>query len=692
MKLRYPLISKKVHHFLHGCDYNPDQWLHMPEIIKEDFRLMDKAHVNVMTLGVFSWTTLEPEDGKYEFRWLDDIMDRLADSGRFAIMATPSGAKPGWLAKKYPETLRVDRNRNRDLWHFRHNHCPTSPEYRRKITEMNVQLAKRYKDHPALIMWHISNELSGECHCPLCHDAFRNWLKKKYHGDLDRLNRAWYNAFWSHQFTDWSQVESRNSHCQTLDWKRFVTDQFVDYMQAEIKPIREITPEIPITTNFMGTYPGLNYWKFAPYIDVISWDSYPTWHGGNQGGQLPDPDLAADTGFSHDLNRSMKQGRPFMLMESTPSVTNWQQVPKLKRPGVHLLSSLQAVAHGSDTVQYFQWRKSRGFLEKFHGAVVDHSGHENTRTFRDVAEVGQTLEKLDEVLGTSVPAEVGLIYDWECRWTIEDAHGPRQDGEKKYEQECKNHYKGFWKQGIPIDVIDMDQDFSKYKVLVAPMLYLLREGVADRIEKFVSNGGTFISTYLSGVVNETDLTFIGGFPGPLRKMLGIWSEELDCLQKHEFNPIVFKAGKFPGMKKQYKATIYCDLIHLETAEALAVYKNEFYAGRPAVTKNKFGKGLAYYIASRNEQNFMDDFYRSIATSLGLRKVFANALPPGVNVAARTDGKHDFIFLMNFTSKKQLISIGKGNQDMITGVTVKERVTLKPYGCLVLKRRSTLVSN
>ena len=258
----------------------------------------------------------------------------------------------------------------------------------------------------------------------------------------------------------------------------------------------------------MGTYEGLNYWKFAPYLDVVSWDSYPRWHG-----EKPDWKLASEVGFVHDINRSLKHGKPFLLMESTPSMTNWMEVAKLKRPGMHLLSSIQAVAHGSDSVQYFQWRKSRGGSEKFHGAVVDHCGHENTRVFNDVKEVGETLEKLDDIVGTTINPEVAIIYDWENKWAIDGAYGPRRE-KKDYLPTCQAHYLPFWEKGIPVDVIDMDQDFSRYKLLIAPMLHMVRSGVGEKVEEFVKNGGTFVATYWSGIVNENDLCFLGGFPGP----------------------------------------------------------------------------------------------------------------------------------------------------------------------------------
>lgn len=671
---RYPPINPKCPHFLHGGDYNPDQWLHMPEIIAEDMRLMKLARCNAMSVGIFSWAAVEPAEGKFTFDWLDRVMDQLAANGAFAVLATPSGARPAWLSQKYPEVLRVGPNRVRNLHGERHNHCYTSPIYREKVALINRKLAERYKDHPALLLWHISNEYGGECHCPLCQEAFRTWLTHRY-GTLDALNQAWWTSFWSHTYTDWSQIESPAPHGehlvhgQNLDWKRFVTHQTLDFMKHEIATVKAVTPDVPVTTNFMGVYPGLDYWKLAPSLDVISWDSYPQWH--RPGGDVAESSFQ---GFIHDMCRAFKGGQPFMLMESTPSVTNWSPVSKLKRPGMHVTASLQAVAHGADTVQYFQWRKSRGSSEKFHGAVVDHCGHEHTRVFRDVADVGRILEKLDPVIGTSVQPEVALIYDWENRWAIEDAKGPR-NLKLDYVGTCHAHYRPFWQLGVPVDVINEDCDFNRYRLLVAPMLYMLRPGVAERIETFVRNGGTFVATYWSGIVNENDLCFLGGFPGPLRKVLGIWAEEIDALYDGETNTV-----------GRYKARELCELIHVETAKVLARYGRDFYKGRPALTVNRFGKGMAYYIASRNEDKFHDDFYGKLVNQLGLRRVLDTKLPVGVTAQMRTDGKREFVFLLNFMGARKTITLGQAKfQDLLTGQKLTGRVTLSAYGSAVLER-------
>ncbi|MUG66170.1 beta-galactosidase [Paenibacillus campinasensis] len=692
-QFRFSSFHPAVTGLLHGGDYNPDQWLAYPDIIQEDYRLMKLANCNAFTLNVFGWSAIEPEEGRYEFGWLDQMMDNLAERGIQVILATPSGARPAWMSAKYPEVLRVQSNRQRNLHGHRHNHCLTSPVYREKTREINRRLAERYKHHPALILWHISNEFGGDCHCDLCQEAFRQWLKRKY-GTLEKLNHAWWTGFWSHTFTDWTQIESPAPHGEdqvhghNLDWKRFVTDQTIDFYRNEIAPLREITPNVPVTTNFMGDYPhmgpyiGLNYAKFGKEVDVVSWDSYPTWHHDAQS----TADLAADVAFVHDIYRSMKEGQPFLVMENTPSLVNWQQVNKTKRPGMHALSAVQSLAHGADAILYFQWRKGRGASEKFHGAVVGHSGHEHTRVFREVAELGDILRRLGDIQGTSVKPEVAVIYDWENQWAMDDAQAlkPR---EKRYIETCQAHYKAFWKRGIPVDIIDMDNDFSSYKLVIAPMLYMIRPGVAERLEQFVQKGGTLVATYWSGIVDESDLTFLGGFPGPLRSLLGIWAEEIDTLYDSDRNSIRLTSEAL-GLDGTYEAREYCEVIHAETAEVLAAYASDYYEGMPALTVNTFGRGQAYYIASRNEDRFHQDFYDRLAQQLGIRVVLDAALPDGVSVQMRSDGESEYVFIMNFSEVSQRVDLPEhGYEDVLGQQPAAGELILPKYGFAVLRRQA-----
>ena len=675
-------ITNKMPHMIHGGDYNPDQWRHVEGIVDEDMRLMKIANCNCMSVGIFSWAALEPEEGVYDFSWLDESMDKIAENGNIVCLATPTGSRPAWMSQKYPEVLRVNPERARILHSERHNHCYTSPIYREKAQNINRLLAQRYKDHPALGVWHISNEYGGECHCDLCQKAFREWLKGKY-TDLKTLNLAWWNSFWGHTYTSWEQIESPSpigefysNPSLFLDWKRFVTHQTVDFMKAEIAPIKEITPDIPVTTNFMGTYPGLDYFKFKDTVDVVSWDSYPFWHApkGNT-------NIGSDTAFIQDINRCILH-KPFMLMESVPGAVNWQSVNKLKKPGMHILSSLQAVAHGSDTVQYFQWRKGRGGAEQFHGAVVDHVGHENTRVFREVAATGAVLKKLDKVVGTPTQSSVAIIYDWENRWALDEVQAIRRD-KIEYEETCKKFYKPFWENGINVDVIDMDCDIEKYKVIVLPILYMLKPGFSEKLTAWVKRGGIAITTYWTGIVNETNLCHLGGFPGPLRELFGVWSEEIDALYDDENNYAVIKELSLP--KKEYEIKYFCDIIHPEGAKVLAEYKDDFFKGNPCLTENKFGEGKAYYIAFRDEGDFTLDFINHIIEENNIEKNIDTYLPDGVTAQSRCDEENTFIFLQNYNGEEKCVDLKGTYFDMVEEKEISGVITLDGYSLKILKK-------
>ncbi|MDO3409293.1 beta-galactosidase [Saccharibacillus sp. CPCC 101409] len=684
----FPPISPKLPVLMHGADYNPDQWLDRPDILDEDIRLMKLAGCNVMAVGIFSWASLEPEEGVYRFDWLDRVLDRFAQEGIYAWLATPSGARPAWMSAKYPEVLRTEANRVRNLHGMRHNHCWSSPVYREKTAKINSRLAERYARHPAVIGWHISNEYGGDCHCEYCQSSFREWLKERY-GSLEALNAAWWTSFWAHTYTDWSQVESpaphgeNMVHGQNLDWRRFVTHQTVDFCRHEIEAVRGANPELPATTN-MHMIEGVDYRKFADLLDVISWDAYPTWHE-----HTSDAALAASVAFYHDLFRSIKH-RPFLLMESTPSLTNWQAVSKLKRPGMHRLSSLQAIAHGSDSVQYFQWRKSRGSSEKFHGAVVDHAGHDHTRVFGDAADLGRSLGSLSGIAGAPTPAETAILFDWDNRWAVKDAQGPRNSG-LHYEETAMEHHRALWERGVPADVIGSGDSFDDYRLIVAPMLYLCSEDTGRKLEAFVERGGTLVTTYWSGVVDEHDLCHLGGFPGPLRRTLGIWAEEIEGLYDYDRNGVSIVpggSGRLPELSGAYEAREICELIHAETAEVLGVYTEDFYADRPALTVNRLGEGSAYHLATRLGEDFLNDFYAGLIRTSGVKPVLGSELPPGVTAQLRRGEEQDYVFLLNFSGEERQLELdGHSYTDAETGEPVPKKLTLPVNAAVVLSRRT-----
>jgi len=685
MMNKFPPLSAKVPGLLHGADYNPEQWVNYQGMVEKDVELMKQASCNIMSVGIFSWSKLETEEGKYQFAWLDDVLNKLYERGIHVFLATPSGARPAWLSQKYPEVLRVGRNRVPALHGGRHNHCLSSPVYRRKVNEINLALAQRYAHHPAVIGWHISNEYSGECHCSRCQSDFRVWLQQRYQ-TLQQLNEAWWSDFWSHTYSDWSQIESPapqgevSIHGLNLDWRRFCSTQATDFCAQEIAPLKAANPDLPATTNFMEYFYDYDYWQMSKVIDFISWDSYPMWHN-----RQDETGLACYTAMFHDLMRSLKQGKPFVLMESTPSVTNWQPISKLKKPCMHILSSLQAVAHGADSVQYFQWRKSRGSVEQFHGAVIDHSGRLDTRVGKEVSELGRLLAAMAPVAGSRVEARVAIIFDWESRWAMDDAQGPRNAG-LHYEQTVVDHYRPFWEQGIAVDIINADCDLSGYKLVIAPMLYMVREGFAARAEAFVRQGGQFVASYWSGIVNESDLCHLGGFPGPLRPLLGIWAEEIDSLTDDETNSIRGVPGNELGLQGSYQARHLCELINLEGATAQAVYGGDFYAGRPALTVNRFGDGRAWYVASRNDASFQRDFFMAIAQQLALPRALDTALPPSVTAQRRTDGESEFIIVQNYSDKTKAVELPGEYTDMSNAKALQGEMTLAPWGCRILTRK------
>lgn len=672
------VLFPKIPALLHGGDYNPDQWLDRPDILEEDIKMMKKAGVNTATVGVFSWSALEPQEGNFQFGWLHDIMDKLYENGIYTVLATPTGARPAWMDEKYPSVLRVEKDGRRNHHSGRHNHCMSSLEYRSLVEKMDTKLAQEFGNHPGLILWHISNEFGGECYCENCKKRFQEYLREKYHNNIEELNKQWWTSFWSRRFDSFEQIEPPYDNGEhsilglNLDWKRFNSWNMKDYLAFERRILKKYTPQVPATANFMKLFEQLDYVDLAKEIDIISWDGYPSW---NNDYETP-ADTAAELSFDHTVMRSLKKDKPFMLMESTPSLVNWHSFNKLKRPGILRASSIQTIGCGSDTVQYFQWRKGRGAAEQFHGAVVDHLGRNDTRVFKEVSEVGEILKKLAPVTGSKVTSKAAVLFDWSNRWAIKDMQGMARDT-KKYEKEVRKFYNIHLKKGINADIVFPLEDLSSYSLVVLPMYYAVSKEAGEWLKEYVKNGGTVVATYLTAYVNENTLAYLGGFPGAgLGEVFGLYAEELDTLYPTDSNSVLMKDGN--------KALVedYCELIKLTGAEVLGTYESDFYAGMPAVTVHSYGKGKAYYIGTRMEETDLIKFFTPIWSECGIKE---KELPEGVEYLTRTaeDGS-TFDFYVNYNATPATVQLAKNGTNLLNGEAVSGKVEILPFNAVVVK--------
>ena len=646
---------EKLDQIVYGGDYNPEQW--PEEVWKEDMKMLRDAGIDIVTLNVFSWARLQPNETTYDFTMLDKIMQLVKENGMKVCLATSTGAHPAWMAKKYPDILRVEFDGRKRKFGGRHNSCPNSPTYQKYAVLLAKKLAERYKDYDNIVAWHVSNEFGGECYCENCEKEFRVWLQKKYK-TLDALNQAWDTAFWGHTFYDWDEIvvpDLRSEHFAydrtmfqgiSLDYRRFMSDSLLKCYVMEEKAIKEVIKDAVVTTNLMGFYKPLDYFKWAKEMDFVSWDNYPA-----------NEDSYAKIAMAHDLMRGIKNGEPFALMEQTPSVTNWLPYNALKRPGVMRLWSYQAIAHGADTVMFFQMRRSIGACEKYHGAVIDHAGSREARVYKEVAALGAELKQIGtKTLGMRTKSEIALIMDWDNWWAIEYSAGP--SCELKYLNEFGRFYEALRNMNYNIDIIAPDADLMSYKVVIAPVYYMVKGNLDENIRNFVKKGGTFLTTFFSGIAQENDLVTLGGYPGKLRDILGIWVEEEDALPKEAENHFSYQG-------KTYPATLLCDLMHLEGAIQVddKGYMEDFYQGMPVITKNKFGEGNAYYLATASNEEFYQKFLKDICEENGVKPVLN--VPKGVEVTSRENEKEQVIFVLNHNEKESIITLPVAMWDIIS---------------------------
>ena len=622
----------------YGADYNPEQWPR--EVWKEDVRLMREAGVNIVSLAIFSWARLQPTPDSWDFAWLDEVMDLLAEHGIAVDLATATASPPPWLTTLHPEILPVTRVGETLSPGARQHWRPTSPVFRAYALRLVEALATRYAQHPALAAWHVSNELG----CHNVHDysedaahAFRVWLRQRY-ATVPALNHAWGTAFWSQQYSDWEQIlpprlaASHPNPTQQLDFKRFSSDALRDHLRAEREVLRRITPQVPVTTNFMvmGETRGMDYPSWADDVDFVSNDHYL--HPGPQG--------LDELSFSANLTSAIAGHRPWYLMEHATSAVNWQSVNLAKLPGELARDSLVHVGHGADAVAFFQWRQSAAGAEKYHSAMVPHAGADSD-VFRAVTALGRTLERLAPVAGsTRAPARAAILFDWESWWVSE--HDSHPTSLLRYRQEALDWYSAFLNLGVRADVVTTRSDLAGYDLLVTPILHVVPSGLAERLTAFVGGGGHLVATYFSGIVDENDHALLGGYPGALRDLLGLRIEE--------FGPL--PDGEGVRLDSGDTGTLWTDAITVTgpRVQVLARYADGPQAGRAAITRNEFGEGTAAYVSTRLGAGQLSNLLGRLLLRAGVDSELPATARGRVDLTVRQGADAEYWFLANRTDE------------------------------------------
>ncbi|MEH1126010.1 beta-galactosidase [Micromonospora sp. CPCC 206061] len=627
--MRWP---KGVSGLCYGGDYNPEQWFE--DVWREDVELMRRAGVNLVNVGVFAWSRLEPEEGHYTFGWLDRVLDLLADGGVKVALATPTASPPPWFSLAYPDALPVRGDGTRLLHGSRDTYCASAPAYRAACRRIAGALAERYAGHPALALWHVHNEYGTVCHCDHAAAAFRGWLRKEY-GGLDALNDAWVSAFWSQHYSAWEQIfppratQYLPNPGQLLDFRRFWSDELLSAYVEQRDLLREATPDVPITTNYViGGWVPVDHARWAREVDLVAIDHYPT-----------DAGLGAEeqTAFGADLARSWAGGKPWLLMETAPNLVYTPERMHAKEPGRMIRHSLSHVARGSRGAMFFQWRAPRGGAERYHSALVPHAGPDS-RVYREAVRLGDCLSRLTEVDGAPIEASVAIAWDAASWWALQ---APGMPMEVDYAAEVQAAHRALWRAGVTTDLVALT-DPLPHRLLVLPAHYLLSDDAAAAIRAYVAGGGHLVATYLSGVADEHGRIRLGGYPGALRDVLGVRVEE--------FQP---------------SPDGWAELVRLAGASQV----------RPGVTRHGYGAGVAWYISARLDDGAYQDVLTEAARGAGV----AAGGVPGVEVVRRGGG---WVFALNHTD--QAHEIPAEGVDVLTGVAVTGVLTL-PAGAYAVLR-------
>jgi len=668
MNQRLDALRARIGGYAFGGDYNPEQWDRA--VWDEDVALMREAGVNLVTLGVFAWASLEPEPDKFTFGWLDEVMDLLHAGGISVDLATPTAAPPAWLAYEHPETLPVGEDGNVFGFGNRLQFDPTSQIYRERAAVITRALAERYSRHPALAMWHISNEYGPVAYTPSSAAAFRVWLRRKY-GDLEALNDAWYTRFWSHRYTSWDHVcppelpRSWSNPARRLDFVRFTSDALLGCYTAERDIVRGYRDDIPVVTNYMRFYKRADYWRWAREQDAVALDIYP------DPGQ-EDSRVAASLNF--DLMRSLR-GEPWLLMEQAASAVSQWKVNNPKRPGRMRLGSYQAIAHGADSVLFFQWRASRGGHERFHSAMLPHSGT-GARTWKEVAALGNELPKIAATAGSRSSAQIAVYFDWDAWWGLTESHGlPRNDFD--YPALVTEHYRPLLLAQHAVDMVNADSDLSRYRLVIIPNAYLVSDRFAQTLDTFAAAGGTVVCSFFSGVVDENNQVRQPAYPGAFRVLIGAYIDEYWPARGAEEFTVSFADGT------TCTADWWQESIYPETAQVTGRFTSGDLAGRPAVLVNERGKGRVVYVGTRLDRPGLARTLLGAAAEAGISPVVADA-GESVEATRRASETTEYLFLLNHSdTDAATVPVAPGGTDLISGTQVSGPLTLQPLAVAVL---------
>ena len=663
--------------FHFGVDYYPEQW--PEERWPEDARLMSEAGINVVRLAEFAWSLLEPEPECFDFDWLDRAIKLLYEHGIQVVLGTPTASAPPWVMAMLPDAYKVNEHGHRLTYGNRCEFCPSHAGYRERGRMITSAMANHYTDHPAVIGWQIDNELNGRCYCATCQAGFQNWLQERY-GTLETLNDAWGTAFWSHVYSEWSQIPVSleiggvPNPGLDLDFRRFMSDTFTDFQQEQVDILRQTCPKHFITHNFMGVgFEQINYFDLAKPLDFVSWDNYPRtgWHLVNEVDH-------AYLALGHDMTRGFK-GRPFWVMEQESGSGGWQTLGMTPRPGEMRLWTYQAIAHGADAIVYFRWRTARFGTEQYWHGVLYHHGQPGRR-YEELKTIGSELERVgNQFLGAENRNSVAMILSYDARWAFQ---AQPNHADFKYASLFTSYYKAFHRRNIGVDIVPPKADLSRYRLVIAPAVYILPDETAGNLRSFVQNGGMLLVTARTGVKDEANAVVDSFLPGLLAEVCGVEVDEYDVRPADMTVPLELN---LPDRAVQTaRARLWFDVLRPTNADAIATYQSEYFSGNPAITLNRFGQGHAIYVGTLGDDALHDTLVGWALETANVHPVFVS--PSGVEVVERWQGNQRLLFLLNHSEEAKDIALAHSYVDLISGASVKERVTIPPCGVFVLNEQ------